>query len=119
MLHIHACCKHMFQMFSGVHTHVCKCFIRMFAYVCNGFQMFLGVSASVSHACFKCFICFFMLQLLHLDVSKVDRVLHMGCTWEAAGGADDVRGSAGPLLVRSLTNLTRYTLVCSLCLVAS
>jgi hypothetical protein len=34
-----------------------------------------------------------MLQLLHFDVSKIDRVLHMGCTWEEADDADDVRGS--------------------------
>ena len=47
-----------------------------------------------------------MLQLLHLDVSKLDRVLHMEYAWEAAGGTDDVQGSvgdvqgdAGPLLV--------------------
>jgi hypothetical protein len=38
---------------------------------------------------------FCMLQLLHLDVSKVDRVLHMGCVWEVVGGTDDVRGGAG------------------------
>jgi hypothetical protein len=35
---------------------------------------------------------FFMLQLLHLDVSKVDRVLHMGCTWEAVDSVGDVQG---------------------------
>jgi hypothetical protein len=43
--------------------------------------------------CFKAFlqvfssVFFCMLQLLHLDVSKIDWVLHMGCAWEAAGGA--------------------------------
>jgi hypothetical protein len=63
--------------------------------VCNGFQVFLGVFASVSDACFKCFICLLcMLQLLHPDVSKVDRGMHMGCAWEAAGSAGDVRGGA-------------------------
>ena len=36
-----------------------------------------------------------MLQLLHLDVSKVDQVLCMGCVWEAAGSVDDVRDSVG------------------------
>jgi hypothetical protein len=35
---------------------------------------------------------FYMLQLLHVDVSNVDRVLHMGCAWEAASDVDDVRG---------------------------
>ena len=63
-----------------------------------------------------------MLQLLHLDVSKIDRVLHMGCAWEATDGADDVRGDVGdvrgdvdPLLVRSFASPTCYALVCSLC----
>ena len=36
-----------------------------------------------------------MLQLLHLDVTKVERVLHMGYAWEAAGGAGDVLGGVG------------------------
>jgi hypothetical protein len=54
-----------------------------------------------------------MLQLLHPDVFKVDQVLHIGCAWEAADSADDVRGglgdiqdSAGPLPVRCLASLT-------------
>jgi hypothetical protein len=48
------------------------------AYVCNGFQLFLQ---SVSDACFECFIYlfFYMLQVLYLDVSKVDRMLHIKC----------------------------------------
>ena len=32
-----------------------------------------------------------MLQLLHLDVSKVNRTLHVGCAWEAVAGVGDVR----------------------------
>jgi hypothetical protein len=36
-----------------------------------------------------------MLQLLHLDASKVYRVLHMGCAWETAGDTNDARGGAG------------------------
>jgi hypothetical protein len=28
-----------------------------------------------------------MLQVLHLDVSKVDQELHMRCAWEVGGGA--------------------------------
>jgi hypothetical protein len=51
-------------------------------------------------------IFFCMLQLLHMDVSKVDQVLHMGFAWEAAGGTGHVRRGAGdvwggmsPLLV--------------------
>jgi hypothetical protein len=42
------------------------------------FQMYVS---SVS------FVSFCMLQLLHLNVSKVDRVLRMECAWEAGGGA--------------------------------
>jgi hypothetical protein len=68
-----------------------RCFIRMFASVSSGcciclkrFQMFFR--RCVSDACLKCFICpFFMLQLLHLDVSNVDLVFHMGCAWKEAG----------------------------------
>ena len=36
-----------------------------------------------------------LLQLLYLDVSKVDRVFHMGCAWDAADGTDDVWGGMG------------------------
>jgi hypothetical protein len=32
-----------------------------------------------------------MLQVLHLDVSKVDRVLHMRCAWKAGGGTSGPR----------------------------
>jgi hypothetical protein len=69
-------------------------------------MFFSGVFTSILDACFKFFICLFfcLLQLLRLDVLKVDRVLHMGCAWEAAGSTDDIRGGAGPLLVRSLAS---------------
>jgi hypothetical protein len=70
-----------------------------------------------------------MLQLLHLNVLKVDRMLHVGCTWEAANGADDgwgnvgdvwsgaddVQDSVSSLLVRSLASPTCQTLACSVC----
>jgi hypothetical protein len=57
MLHIHACCKHMFQLFLGV-SYVClQLFHLDVTYVCNDFKYFLGVFISVSYACFKCFIC--------------------------------------------------------------
>jgi hypothetical protein len=36
-----------------------------------------------------------MSELLHLNVSKVDQVLHIGYVWEVADGAGDVRGSVG------------------------
>jgi len=65
---------------------VSRRFVRMFASASSGCCI-----ANVSDVCFKCFIClFYILQLLHLDVLKVDWVLHMGCVWEAAGGADEV-----------------------------
>ena len=38
-----------------------------------------------------------MLQRLHLDISKVDRVLHMGCVWKVIGDADDVWGGTGDI----------------------
>ena len=63
-------------MFSHIR---CICFISDVAYDCNGFQL-----------CFRCFFLVFqkhvsrvstifsrMLQLLSLDVLKVDRVLHL------------------------------------------
>ena len=50
------------------------------AYVNHGFQMFQMHVLSVSSV-FKR-----MLQVFFLDVSKVDRVLHMECAWEAGGG---------------------------------
>jgi hypothetical protein len=74
---------------------VFKCFSDVFS------QVFQTLVSSVSSV----FFC--MLQLLHLDVSKVDRMWHTGCPWEAAGGADDVRGGAEPLLARSLASPTR------------
>jgi hypothetical protein len=36
-----------------------------------------------------------MLQVLHLDVSKVDWVLHLGCVWEARGAASSPRARSG------------------------
>jgi 4-alpha-glucanotransferase len=68
----------------------------MFALV---FKYFSDVFASVSYACFKRFFYLFLLQLLHLDILKIDQVLHMSYAWEVSGGESDVRGSAGSLLV--------------------
>jgi hypothetical protein len=39
------------------HIYVCKCFIWMLRMLLQWFQVFSGVFASVSDACFKCFIC--------------------------------------------------------------
>jgi hypothetical protein len=68
------CFTHMLQ--------ACKCFILMF-------RMFAMIFKCISGVFFKCFqkhvssvssIVERMLQVLYLDVSKVDRVLHIGCT---------------------------------------
>jgi hypothetical protein len=50
------------------------------------------------------FVFFLMLQLLHLNISKVDQVLHMGYMQKAAGGAHNIWGSVDPLLVHSLAH---------------
>jgi hypothetical protein len=60
--------------------------LHMFAMI---FKCFSGVFVDVSSV----FFC--MLQWLYLNVLKVDRMLHMGCVWEAADDADDVRGGVG------------------------
>jgi hypothetical protein len=44
------------SVFRCFHTYVCKFHLDV-AYVSSGFQMFSDVFASVSNACFKCFIC--------------------------------------------------------------
>jgi hypothetical protein len=41
------------------------------------------------------FVFFYMLQQFYLNVSKVDRVLHIGCAWKAANSMGDVRGGMG------------------------
>jgi hypothetical protein len=72
---------YVFKCFKVFHMYVCKCFICMLHMFAMVFKCFSGVFASVSDACFKCFIYLFcMLQLLHLNILKIDRVLHMGST---------------------------------------
>jgi hypothetical protein len=74
---ISRCCIYMqvLKMFSYVY---CKCFHLD---VCNGYTRcfkFFWYFASVSEVCCKCCNCFrHMLQVFHLDVAKVDLVLHM------------------------------------------
>jgi hypothetical protein len=52
------------------------------AYVCNGFQAFLGIFASVLEAFLSVSSVFFcMLQVLHLDISKVDRRVQRISIW--------------------------------------
>ena len=61
------------------HTYVASFFIWMLHMFCNiFFEVFSGAFTSVLDACFKCLFVFRrMLQMFHLDVSKVDRTLHM------------------------------------------
>jgi hypothetical protein len=57
-------------MFASVSSGCCICF-----YI---YEVVFGVFSSVSYACFECFDCFVrMLQVFHLDVSKVDMVLQL------------------------------------------
>jgi hypothetical protein len=65
-------------------------------YLCNCFQMFLGVFASVLYICLSVLFVFFcMLQILYLNVSKIDQVLHMECACKADDGTGNVRGGVG------------------------
>jgi hypothetical protein len=67
------------------------------AYVCNRFQVLSGVfQVFQTHILSVSFISFCMLQVLHLDVLKVDRMLYMGCLWEAGEGASDPCTSGHP-----------------------
>jgi hypothetical protein len=58
-------------------SSVFGCLVRMFVSVLSGCYICL----QCFFRCFrKCFICLlFMLQLLHVDVSKINRVFHIGC----------------------------------------
>jgi hypothetical protein len=74
----------LFGCYICFHTYIKSVLSRCYI-VCNDFQVVLSVFANVSDVCFKCFICiFYMLQMLHLNVSKEYRVLHIGCAWEVA-----------------------------------
>jgi hypothetical protein len=95
-------------MFASVSSGYCIC-LQWFSKIFQAFsQVFHAFVPSVS------FVFFCMLQLLHLEISKVDRLLHMGCAWKVTDGAGDIRGGVGdvrsgmgPLLVRSLASRTR------------
>ena len=83
MLYIHACCKHMFQVFLGV-SYVClQVFHLDVAYVCNDFQMFFRrfrkcfrrlfhVFHLSSFVCYNCCIYMFQKYISY-------------CTWDARG----------------------------------
>jgi hypothetical protein len=71
-------CKCVYRNVVYVFTHILQVFYLDVVYVCNDFKCFSCVFASVSDECFKCFIVFRrMLQLLHMDVSKLDWGLHL------------------------------------------
>jgi hypothetical protein len=65
-------------MLHTFHSHMLQMFYLDIAYVCNGFQLFSCVFASVSETCFKYFIC---LQTYVASIAsgcyKVDWVLHL------------------------------------------
>ena len=68
---LHVCCKYGYVDVAYVFTHMLRVFylmLRMFAMV---FKCFSYVFASVSSAFRR------MFEPLHLDVSKVDQLLHM------------------------------------------
>jgi hypothetical protein len=83
------CCiyKHVASVFFKWFQMFCKCFIwtlRIFVMI---FKCLSSIFVSVSDAYFKCFICLLcMLQLLHLDVLKVDQVAHGMCVGSAWRG---------------------------------
>ena len=54
---VHICCKLLFPMFHLFFRRMLQVFYLDVAYVCNGFKCFSCIFASVSYACFKCFIC--------------------------------------------------------------
>jgi hypothetical protein len=85
------------------------------AYVYNSFQMFSQVFQTLVSSVSSVFFC--MLQLLHLDISKVDwfvaHGMRVGSDWRRRGDMVDIQssagnvwGGAGRLLVRSLVNPT-------------
>jgi hypothetical protein len=117
---VHVCCKRLFPMFHlFFQMYVASVFIWMLytfhtyiASVLSRCCVCLQWFSSVSGVFFKCFqthissvSSFFrrMLQVLHLDVSKVDRVLHIlqrDPTATAAGGG--ARGAAWGQAVRGV-----------------
>jgi hypothetical protein len=62
-----------------IFTHMLQVFYLNVVYVCNGFQVFFHVFLQVFHRHVSSALSIFrrIFQMLHLDVSKVDRVLHM------------------------------------------
>jgi hypothetical protein len=128
------CCKRLFQMF-----HLFQTYVASVSFGCcktrSGCCIYMQVFLVLSYVCCKCFIVMFvmathvfssfswcfckcfsyfgrMLQVFHLDIAKVDRVLHMlQCAWEAKGArailarrlaARATSGWCGPAWVREM-----------------
>ena len=72
------CCKCVYLNVARVSHICCMCFIWMLHIFCNGFFKRFRCFTSVLDVCCKCFNLFeCMFQIFHLNVSKVDRVLHL------------------------------------------
>jgi hypothetical protein len=91
MLHIHTCCNNMFSVVSYV---CCKCFIWMLYMFAVVFKCFYKCFRRMFQVFYLSFFC--MLQLLLLDVLKVNRVLHMGCVGDVRGSAGNIQDDADP-----------------------
>jgi hypothetical protein len=66
--------------------------LRMFAMIFKCFKVFLQVFQM--HVSSVLSVFFYILQVLYLDVLKINRVLHIGCAWEVGGGASGTRAGA-------------------------
>jgi hypothetical protein len=103
------CCKCIYMEVAYVSRICCKCFYLDVAYVLQMFQVFLQVfQMHVSNILFV-FRC--MLYLLHLDVSKLDRVLNLSpspfcCFASAKRGKAEVvpTGIGGPHVLASVVD---------------
>lgn len=81
--------------------HVANFFLKWFHVFHTSAVSVYGFHVFFSCVFYKCFIYLLcLLQLLPSECFKNRLWLHMGCMGEVAGGAGDVRGSAGPLLGR-------------------
>jgi hypothetical protein len=75
------CCIYIFMCFKCFHTYVASVFhldVAMFVMDKHVFFKFFWCFVNVLDVCCKCFSYFRrMLQVFHLNVAKVDRMLHM------------------------------------------
>jgi len=110
MLHIHACCKRMFQVFQVFHTSVASVFIWML----HMFAMFFQVFFQCFCKCFRhMFQVFYLSSFVCCNCCIWIFQKYIGCcTWDVRGkrlaARGDVWGGAGLLLGRSLAIPTRW-----------